>query len=73
MEYIRDDSTLPVPYNLVPTLKSFYYIVRFFYRLCCRPPDEPEPRPHPGRVKDVEMYATAGYRNRSVRSTKSSE
>ena len=28
MEYIKDGSTLPVPFNIIPTFKSFYLIFK---------------------------------------------
>ncbi|XP_067652080.1 short transient receptor potential channel 7-like isoform X1 [Haliotis asinina] len=60
MEYIKDDSTLPVPFNVVPTPKCAYYAARFVFRLFCCSKDDPPPVHHPGRIKDIEMFAQVG-------------
>ncbi|KAL5021904.1 hypothetical protein ScPMuIL_001059, partial [Solemya velum] len=57
MEYIKDDSTIPVPLNIFPTPKCIYYIFRYIWKLCCVK-KEPEVRSHPGRIRDVEMFAS---------------
>lgn len=54
MEYINDDCTLPVPFNIIPTPKAIVYIVQFFWKKIRKP--EPEIRGHPGRIKDIELY-----------------
>ena len=28
MEYIQEGATLPVPFNIIPTPKSFYYLIK---------------------------------------------
>ncbi|ESO82714.1 hypothetical protein LOTGIDRAFT_108754, partial [Lottia gigantea] len=56
MEYIKGECTLPVPFNIFPTPKSLYYLLRFFINLCCRR-DDPPISTHPGRIKDIEMFA----------------
>ncbi|XP_060682915.1 transient receptor potential cation channel subfamily C member 2b [Hemiscyllium ocellatum] len=34
--YFREGLTLPVPFNIIPTPKSFFYMIRWFFRkLCC--------------------------------------
>ncbi|XP_041055652.1 transient receptor potential cation channel subfamily C member 2b [Carcharodon carcharias] len=34
--YFREGLTLPVPFNIIPTPKSFFYMVRWLFRkLCC--------------------------------------
>uniref|UniRef100_UPI00398ED785 short transient receptor potential channel 2-like n=1 Tax=Pristiophorus japonicus TaxID=55135 RepID=UPI00398ED785 len=44
--YFREGLTLPVPFNIIPTPKSFFYFVRWIFRkLCCvsfnKQPDYP--------------------------------
>lgn len=38
MEFIKDDSSLPVPLNIIPTLKSFKFLFNKVTKLfdCCR-------------------------------------
>ncbi|OWF36590.1 Short transient receptor potential channel 7 [Mizuhopecten yessoensis] len=57
MEYIKDDATLPIPFNIVPTPKFFYNTGSFCLRIFRKKDDQDEPHPiHPGRVKDIEMF-----------------
>ncbi|XP_071173975.1 short transient receptor potential channel 7-like [Mytilus edulis] len=59
MEYIRDDATLPIPFNIVPTPKALLRIFQFFCKSCCPQKSEADVKPHPGRVKDREMFNSA--------------
>ncbi|XP_022084872.1 LOW QUALITY PROTEIN: short transient receptor potential channel 4-like [Acanthaster planci] len=36
MSYFDEGETLPVPFNIIPSPKSFYYIARKIYRLTCK-------------------------------------
>ncbi|KAK3600930.1 hypothetical protein CHS0354_004139 [Potamilus streckersoni] len=58
MEYIKDDSTLPIPFNVIPTPKTVYYMFRSIYGHCKK--HDPEIATHPGRRKDYEMYPATG-------------
>ncbi|XP_069113153.1 short transient receptor potential channel 7-like isoform X2 [Argopecten irradians] len=68
MEYIKDDATLPIPFNIVPTPKFFYNTASYCWRTFAKKDEQDEPHPiHPGRVKDIEMF------NMSPGSTNSSQ
>ena len=55
MEYISGESTLPVPFNIVPSPKCAWYVLTRLCSLCCRRDEQP-PIGHPGRIKDIEMF-----------------
>lgn len=61
MEYINDTATLPVPFNLMPTFKTLAHAFRYTWVRCCSclKRSEPERMSHPGRIKDMEMYASS--------------
>jgi len=59
MEYIRDEATLPIPFNIVPTPKSLIRIGQYIKRLCCAYKKDADVQPHPGRVKDRELFNSA--------------
>lgn len=45
MEFIKGGATLPVPFNVIPTPKSFYYLVLKifkFMRSCCKKSEKKE-------------------------------
>ena len=43
MNYIDEGSTLPVPFNMIPTPKSFKYAYKTLKNLCCTDADaDPE-------------------------------
>ncbi|XP_029640463.1 short transient receptor potential channel 3 [Octopus sinensis] len=65
MEYIQEDCTLPVPFNIIPSFKSIFYILRFFYRLFVKKEESGMVR-HPGRIKDVELYAMPSGRRQGI-------
>ncbi|XP_076470578.1 short transient receptor potential channel 7-like isoform X3 [Babylonia areolata] len=57
MEYVSGESTLPVPFNIVPSPKClFYFLSRLLRFLCCCRRHEQPPLGHPGRIKDIEMF-----------------
>ncbi|XP_045191556.2 short transient receptor potential channel 7-like isoform X1 [Mercenaria mercenaria] len=58
MEYIKDESTLPIPFNIIPSPKTIFYIFKtVFGCFCCCTGDEGEQTiAHPGRVVDLEMF-----------------
>lgn len=61
MEYIKTDATLPIPFNICPTPKTGYNIIRRVWGCICKVEDaDVAPHAHPGRIKDIEMYATGG-------------
>ncbi|KAJ8303131.1 hypothetical protein KUTeg_019527 [Tegillarca granosa] len=61
MEYIKTDATLPIPFNICPTPKTGYNIIIRIWRCICKVEDpDVAPHAHPGRIKDIEMYATGG-------------
>jgi hypothetical protein len=51
MEYIREGATLPVPFNIVPTPKSFYYLALKCFNLFRRGRDEQQSAYEPERRK----------------------
>lgn len=59
MEYISGDSTLPVPFNIVPSPKSIVALFKQICALLCRKEEQP-PLGHPGRIKDIEMFSSNG-------------
>ena len=56
MEYIDPECTLPVPFNIVPTPKFFYTCSKSITSKFSKQDDLP-PVHHPGRIKDIEMFA----------------
>jgi hypothetical protein len=58
MEYIKDESTLPIPFNIIPSPKTVFYILKtVFGCFCCCTGDEGQQTiAHPGRVVDLEMF-----------------
>ncbi|XP_076449134.1 short transient receptor potential channel 7-like [Babylonia areolata] len=62
MEYISGESTLPVPFNIVPSPKCLLYFLAKLCSLClcCCQKDEQPPLGHPGRIKDIEMFPSNG-------------
>ncbi|XP_052717525.1 short transient receptor potential channel 7-like isoform X3 [Crassostrea angulata] len=58
MDYIKSGATLPIPFNMIPTPKSVWKLCSKFSRCFCKG-EAGEMRPHPGRIKDVELYATS--------------
>lgn len=60
MEYIKDGSTLPIPFNIIPSLKTVYYIIKtIFGKCCCHGDEEERTISHPGRVVDLEMFPSS--------------
>ena len=61
MEYIRDDSTLPIPFNIIPSPKTVYYILRSTLGCCSfgGGEDVEGAVSYHGRVTDHELFATA--------------
>nr|KAG5713048.1 hypothetical protein BaRGS_021842 [Batillaria attramentaria] len=59
MEYISGESTLPVPFNIVPSPKCMLYFLKRLCFVCCRKEEQP-PLGHPGRIKDIEMFPSNG-------------
>ncbi|XP_038055091.1 short transient receptor potential channel 4-like [Patiria miniata] len=43
MSYFDEGETLPVPFNIIPSPKSLYYIFRKIYRLTCKKKLKPKP------------------------------
>ena len=61
MDYIRDESTLPIPFNIIPSPKSIFYILRSCFRHCCGGDDDEDTIQHPGRVVDLEMFPNTQF------------
>jgi hypothetical protein len=59
MEYIRDEATLPIPFNIVPTPKSLIRIGQCIKRLFCPHRKDADVQPHPGRITDRELFHSA--------------
>jgi hypothetical protein len=38
MQYIKDGGTLPVPFNTIPTPKSFYYLCKKLFKMIQKMP-----------------------------------
>ncbi|KAH3777181.1 short transient receptor potential channel 7-like [Dreissena polymorpha] len=69
MEYIKEGSTLPVPFNVIPSVKTFFNIIKFLFR-CCFPSEDGDVNvAHPGRVVDLEMFPmpTNNQKNSTLR------
>ncbi|XP_077197222.1 short transient receptor potential channel 2-like [Paroedura picta] len=46
LSYFREGLTLPVPFNIIPTPKSIFYVIRGIFRfLCCYKPKRPQTYP----------------------------
>ncbi|XP_052816254.1 short transient receptor potential channel 7-like isoform X3 [Mya arenaria] len=67
MEYIIDDSTLPIPFNIIPSPKTFYYMLKSVFGCCCSGDDEDGAIAHPGRVVDLEMFPASSNVNQTRR------
>ncbi|KAL4235161.1 anthranilate synthase component II [Mactra antiquata] len=61
MEYIKDESTLPIPFNIIPSPKSGWYILKYVFGClpCCKEEDDDVTISHPGRVVDLEMFPSS--------------
>jgi hypothetical protein len=59
MDYVTGEATLPVPFNIVPSPKTFLHFLGRLCRACCQQEEQP-PLGHPGRVKDIEMFPSNG-------------
>lgn len=60
MEYIKDDSTLPIPFNIIPSPKTVYYILRGTLGCCTSGEEDIEGAiSYHGRVTDHELFPTA--------------
>ncbi len=55
MEHIKENSTLPVPFNILPSPKFVFKAVQSLYHLVHREKD-PTTVFHPGRVLDRELF-----------------
>nr|XP_034338793.1 short transient receptor potential channel 3-like isoform X1 [Crassostrea gigas] len=58
MDYIKSGATLPIPFNMIPTPKSVWKLCSKLSICFCKG-EAGDARPHPGRIKDVELYATS--------------
>lgn len=56
MEYIRENSTLPVPFNLIPTPNDFIFLFNKIKKLICkRSNDELDESPPQNRLNRYKM------------------
>lgn len=61
MEYIRENSTLPVPFNLIPTPNDFIFLFRKIKQMICkRSNDELEESPSQSRLNRYRMNEKVG-------------
>ncbi|XP_022343320.2 short transient receptor potential channel 7-like isoform X5 [Crassostrea virginica] len=58
MDYIKSGATLPIPFNMIPSPKSVWKLCSRISSCFCKG-EAGDVRPHPGRIKDVELYATS--------------
>lgn len=60
MEYIKDDSTLPIPFNIIPSPKTIYYILKRTLGCCTSDEEDIEGAiGYHGRVTDHELFPAA--------------
>lgn len=58
MDYIKSGATLPIPFNMIPSPKSVWKLCSRLGKCFCKS-ETGDLRPHPGRIKDVELYANS--------------
>ncbi|XP_048780168.1 short transient receptor potential channel 7-like isoform X1 [Ostrea edulis] len=58
MDYIKSGATLPIPFNMIPSPKSVWKLCSRIGKCFCKS-ETGDLRPHPGRIKDVELYANS--------------
>ncbi|XP_053312080.1 short transient receptor potential channel 2-like [Spea bombifrons] len=75
LSYFREGLTLPVPFNIIPTPKALFYVIRAIFKfLCCyKPKKKPEYPPistisnRNGGCSDLQGESRASYRLQVIR------
>ncbi|KAJ1120557.1 hypothetical protein NDU88_008721 [Pleurodeles waltl] len=61
LSYFREGLTLPVPFNIIPTPKSLFYLIRGIFRfICCYNPKKKQDYPPISSISNRHMGDNAG-------------